>query len=149
MHGDEDAKDNPDKDCERHRLQKHTEPGGGKEALGQCTLDGEIPQRTWKDQHVISYDAASLERREKEGGGKASLPMTSTVMPNAISVAPNGRPYGATATPSPDRPLALALTETRNSCTRAIWIGKLRAEKMSGEKERKKEEGRTDAGGCK
>ena len=46
-------------------------------------------------------------------------PVTSTARPNAISVAPNGRANGATATSPPDEPVVLVLTETRNSCTRA------------------------------
>jgi len=48
-----------------------------------------------------------------------TVPIASTVIPNAISVAPNGRAYGATAISPFDEPFALAFTETRNSCTSA------------------------------
>jgi len=48
-----------------------------------------------------------------------NVPVTSTAMPNAMSVAPNGRANDSTAIPLCKGLFALVLTETRKSCTRA------------------------------
>jgi hypothetical protein len=72
--------------------------------------------------------------------------MTNTVIPNAIRVAPNGRAKEATTSWSCGEELGL-FTETRNSCTRAIYIYMyeifLERDRRGGRW------GRTDAGGCK
>ncbi len=73
--------------------------------------------------------------------------MTNTTIPNATRVAPNGRAYDATMIWSCEllELFTLALTETRNSCTRAIYV--LDSEERLGKRLRR--EGQTDAGGCK
>ena len=78
------------------------------------------------------------ERGRGEGKGVTYSPVTSTAMPNVISIVPNGRAYDPTAIPLLEELFTLVLTETRKGCTRATWT-----KRISKKKNKRKEEMKT------
>jgi hypothetical protein len=69
----------------------------------------------------LCSDMLVSRKGERQGRGTDVMysPMPSTAMPNAISVAPNGRANDSTVIPLCKGLFAFVLTETRKSCTRA------------------------------
>jgi hypothetical protein len=90
VYRDKDTEYDPDYCRERDGLQKHAEAGGGEDPLRQHPLNEEIPMRAWWGGHRQPYMRTSAWRKAEEKRRQGS-PMPNTTIPNAISVAPNGR----------------------------------------------------------